>query len=122
MRTIIAGSRDIWCYSCVRKAVELARNIKGIKITEIISGGAQGVDTLAVRYARQNKIPYKVMKAEWKKFGKKAGYVRNAGMASEADALIAVWNGKSKGTKHMIDIATKRKLQVFVYNMGIKND
>ena len=51
---------------------------------------------------------------QWDKYGKKAGYLRNVEMAENANALIAFWDGKSKGTKHMIDIATERNLPIRV--------
>lgn len=111
MRTIIAGSRGIFQYSEVAKAVEAS----GFMITCVISGGATGVDVLGEEYAYNHKIPCKVYPADWVKYGKGAGYIRNQRMANEADALIAIWDGVSRGTKHMIDIATRQKLKVFVY-------
>ncbi len=110
MRVIIAGSRNIADYKEVCNAV---RN-SGFVITRVLSGMARGVDTLAVRYAEDNRLPYDKCPADWRKHGKSAGYKRNVHMSENADALIAIWDGTSKGTKHMIDIATKRGLQVYV--------
>jgi len=112
MRTIIAGSRNITDYKFLCKIMEEIN----IGITVIISGGAKGVDSLAIKYAKDNKIPVEIFKPDWDKFGTKAGIIRNCEMGSVADALIAIWNGSSRGTKHMIDYAmnSKRINKIFV--------
>ena len=105
MKVIIAGSRDITDYNIVYEAV----NNSGVApyITEIVSGGARGVDKLGELYAKNNNIPVKIFLADWNTYNKSAGYKRNLEMGNYADYLIAVWNGESKGTKHMIDIMLK---------------
>jgi hypothetical protein len=113
MRTIIAGSRVITDYSIVETAV--AQSGFKDQITEVVSGTAPGVDQLGEQWARAHEIPISRFPANWQQFGKRAGYVRNSKMAENADALIAVWDGKSKGTKHMIDTATRRGMTCFVY-------
>ena len=100
MKVIIAGSRTITDYNVVFSAI---RN-SGYKITEVVSGGAKGVDRLGERYAHENGIPVKRFLPDWRELGKAAGPVRNADMAEYADALIAIWDGKSAGTRHMIQI------------------
>lgn len=112
MKTIIAGSRDITEYYLLLEAIHEAN----IAISEIVSGGARGVDTLGVEYAKLNGIKFTMFYADWDRLGRKAGYIRNSAMADYADALIAVWDGESKGTKHMIDLATKAGLRVHVYH------
>lgn len=112
MRTIIAGSRGVTNYECVLYAVFLSP----ITITQIISGTARGADRLGEQYAIENNIELAQFPADWELYGRKAGFLRNKEMANNADALIALWMGGSKGTKHMIDIATKKGLEVFVYN------
>ena len=57
------------------------------------------------------------MPADWNKYGKSAGYKRNEEMANIADAALVIWDGESRGSKHMIDIAKKQKLQVYVYSV-----
>ena len=116
MKTIIAGSRTITDMSAVIKAIAES----GFDITAIISGMAAGVDTLAVRYAMQHGIELIKMPADWS-IGKSAGYRRNEQMADIADALIAVWDGTSRGTMHMINIARARQLKVFVYDPNAKS-
>ncbi len=110
MRVIIAGSRGITDYERVRQAIDAS----GFAVSRIVSGMAQGVDTLAVRYAEENGIPCDRFPADWQRWGKSAGYRRNEVMAQHADALVAVWDGKSPGTKHMIETAKKHGLRVYV--------
>lgn len=111
MRTIIAGSRSITNYKDIEDAVYFS----GILPTIIISGGAKGVDFLGELFSKNHGLPLEVFPAEWEKYGRGAGFKRNALMASKADALIAIWDGSSRGTKHMINIATAMKLKVYVY-------
>jgi predicted Rossmann fold nucleotide-binding protein DprA/Smf involved in DNA uptake len=112
MKTIIAGSRTIRDMDTVTKAIMDS----GFSITAVVSGMAAGVDSLAVQYAIANGIEYIAMPADWSQ-GRGAGYRRNEQMAEVADALIAVWDGISRGTMHMINIARKRGLKVYVYNL-----
>lgn len=111
MRTIIAGSRTITDIKKVYRAV----SDSGFDITQIISGCASGVDKLGEEYATFMQIPIARYPANWNLYGKSAGFIRNKEMAENADALIAIWDGESKGTKHMIDIANKRGLKIYVH-------
>jgi len=116
MKTIIAGSRSITSLEVVEKAIEMSR----FGISEVVCGGARGVDDLGRKWAGNgNKIPVKMFPADWSGYGYAAGPIRNCEMANYADALIAVWDGRSKGTWHMIKEATKRGLVVFVYRTDI---
>lgn len=117
MRTIIAGSRGVTDYRVVVRAVEDAEMFLDLKITTVVSGTARGVDQLGERYAQQHGLPITRYPADWDGLGKRAGYVCNALMAKNADALVAVWDGRSPGTKHMIDLATSAGLLVYVHNM-----
>lgn len=110
MKTIIAGSRGIVDYSLVGRAVE----ISGFAITEVVSGAAKGVDQLGERWADENKIPVTQFYPNWHIHGRAGGMIRNARMAEYADALIAIWDGKSKGTKGMVQEAKKRGLKVCI--------
>lgn len=112
MRTIIAGSRGITDYQAVCDAVIES----GFDITVAVSGTARGVDQLGERWARGHGVPVDRFPAQWDRDGKSAGYKRNVVMAILSDALIALWDGKSRGTKHMIDEAKRRGLRVYVYN------
>lgn len=111
MRTIIAGSRDITSINIVQKAIKTA----GFNMTCVLCGGAAGVDSVGKYYAETNNIPVEMFPAQWDKFGKAAGFKRNDEMAKSADALIAIWNGSSGGTKHMIETAKRHGLKVSIY-------
>lgn len=116
MKVIVAGSRNITDYSVIKRAIEASE----YKITQIVSGGARGVDSLGELYAIENDIEVAIFKADWNRYGKSAGYKRNDQMAEYADALIAVWDGVSKGTKHMIDIMRRVNKHNFVYLNNIE--
>lgn len=111
MRTIIAGSRTITDYKFVSTIIRDSN----FKISVIISGGAKGVDSLGVRYAKENGIPYELFIPDWKKYGKRAGIIRNCEMGDTASGLIAIWDGSSRGTKHMIDYAMNSKRILWVH-------
>ncbi|SRR5712692_3186065 len=111
MRVIIAGSRSMTAAEEVATAIAHS----GFAITEVISGGARGVDTLGEAWARTHKIPTRRFPAQWERYGKSAGFRRNEAMAHVADALIAVWDGSSPGTCHMIATARQRGLRIFVW-------
>jgi hypothetical protein len=113
MRVIVAGSRDVNSKIIVHQAIIESE----FDITEVISGCARGVDKLGEAIALDDNIPVKQFPANWDEYGRGAGFIRNREMAEYADALIAVWDGKSKGTKHMIDIARKYGLEIYVYRV-----
>ncbi len=113
-KIIIAGCRDFNNYELLKERCDyLLQNQKKEDIV-IISGHASGADTLGERYAKERGLKLETYPADWRTHGKAAGPIRNAQMASVSDALIAFWDGKSRGTKNMIDTATKQGLQVAV--------
>lgn len=130
MKVIIAGSRTARNYSMLLSAIELS----GFEITEVVSGKEpKGADALGEKWARSNNIPVKEFPAYWddlsfpdaiikvnrygKEYDARAGKRRNFWMAEYADALIALWNGKSPGTRNMIEHAERRRLQKYVYRI-----
>lgn len=117
MKVIIAGSRFIKDYNLVAEAIKES----GFNITEVVCGAANGVDSLGERYAKENGIKLSYFYADWKGLGKRAGHARNEQMGNYANALVAVWDGESKGTKHMITYAKKKKLLVYVKNINEVN-
>jgi len=112
-KIIIAGSRSVTDIDVVNQAVIDSR-LKNY-ISEVVSGTARGVDQLGEIWARQRGIPVKRFPADWDTFGKSAGYKRNVVMADYADGLIAIWDGESKGTKHMIDIMLNKSKWTYVH-------
>lgn len=134
MKIIIAGSRSITDLIHVEKAMNLSN--ARTKATEIVSGGAKGVDTLAIAWAKKYNVPVKVMKAKWDDldapgavicvhpnpqidgfYNKAAGIQRNHEMGDYSDALVAIWDGVSPGTKDMINYMKKLKKKVYVYTV-----
>jgi len=103
MKAAIVGSRTFNDYDALRESIDSLN----IHIDEIISGGAKGADSLAERYARENEIAITIFPAEWKKYGRAAGMIRNRDIIKSADVVIAFWDGESKGTKNSIDLAEK---------------
>jgi hypothetical protein len=110
MRIIVAGSRTITDYN----EVQLAINRSGFNISEVVCGMARGVDSLGKKYALNHQIPIAEFPAMWDTYGTQAGFMRNEKMALYADGLILVWDGKSRGSQHMLNIAKK-------YNLPIHN-
>ena len=108
MKCIIAGGRDFSDYNLLELSCDLYLD----SITEIVSGNANGADKLGEKYAKQKNINLKIFPADWSRLGKSAGYIRNKEMGEYSDMLIAFWDGKSSGTKHMIDIAKKLGLKI----------
>lgn len=116
-KVIIAGGRDFSNYALLKAKVNaLLVNKRNNHKIVIVSGTARGADKLGEQYARENDFEISSHPADWDAYGKSAGYRRNAEMAQEADALIAFWDAKSRGTKHMIDLAEKHGLAVRVIN------
>lgn len=111
MKVLICGSRGINDPATVAAAVEQS----GINPTQIISGGARGVDRLANEYAASQGLEFTEYPADWDRYGKRAGFIRNYAMVGAADAVIAVWDGTSSGTKHSIELARSSGKPVFVY-------
>jgi hypothetical protein len=129
MKTIIAGSRSIVSLDAIREAIKAS----GFDVSCVVSGRAPGVDTLGEVWAKENNVVVDPYPAKWddinhpdarvkvNKFGKKydayAGLRRNKLMAENAEALIAIWDGVSPGTKNMIANAKALGLKVFVYRV-----
>jgi hypothetical protein len=110
MRTIIAGSRWIIDY----QQLEFAISSAGWEPTTVLSGCAKGPDLLGEVWANSHQIPLIRYPANWDEHGKYAGMLRNIQMAENAEALIALWDGESSGTSHMIETAYEHGLQVYV--------
>lgn len=115
-RIIIAGGRDFNDRALVEKClIEACQDLDPEEVT-VISGGAKGADAIGESLAREFTTNLCIYPANWDRYGKSAGHRRNALMAKNADQLIAFWDGKSRGTAGMIEIATKIGIQVTIIN------
>lgn len=99
MKVIIAGTRAI----TDPEEVWIAAKNSAFYITEIVCGMADGPDLNGRDFGMTIGVPVKEFPADWKKYKKAAGPIRNRQMGDYADALIAIWDGESRGTKHMIE-------------------
>jgi len=113
MIVLVCGSREINNYSLVEKAIHAS----GFPPTKIIGGGARGVDTRAKLYATINQIPFEEFPADWDTHGKNAGKIRNRTMVDLCDAVVAVWDGRSPGTRHTIKYAELKGKPVFIFQI-----
>lgn len=104
-RVLFAGPRDVGRDEA-QKAFRDAMWPLGSMITEAVTGGCRGADSAAYDMM-EGLVPIKVFPADWKTHGKAAGPMRNREMARYADVLIAIWDGKSRGTKNMIETFAK---------------
>jgi len=101
---IVAGSRGFKDYDLLKKQLEY---FFSSMTPTIVCGEARGADALGRKYAEENKLHILSYPANWEKDGRAAGYLRNEKMAKVADCLVAFWDGKSSGTKHMIETMKK---------------
>lgn len=113
-RLIVAGSRGFWSQDLMNRTLDHLLQNKQPDEIEIVSGGARGADRSAIIYAHNRGYKLTVMNAEWNKFGRSAGYRRNQQMADYADACVVFWDGESRGSKHMMDIAKRMDMPLRV--------
>lgn len=105
----IIGSRTFTNYQFMREILD------SFPFSEIVSGGAKGADSLARRYAEEKNISITEILPEWEKYGKSAGFKRNKLIIGQSDAIIAFWDGKSKGTAHSIRLAKEVGKRVYIF-------
>lgn len=117
LKVVIAGSRDFKVWSVNLDQVVPA---SGFKICEVVSGNAAGGDMVGEQWAMKNGIALRRFYADWKKHGNGAGPIRNGEMADYGDALIALWDGESRGTAHMLSEMRRRGKPVYVHRFDLK--
>lgn len=124
-RVIIAGSRGFNDWLLMWEFLE--RKIEPFifftladKVTEIVSGTANGADKLGERYAKAKGLPVKRFPADWNRYGKAAGHIRNKRMAEYADACVVFWDGESRGAKNMIDCARELNVPTMVVKYKVR--
>ncbi len=117
MEIIVAGGREFSNYSLLEETLD--KIIQQPEQTLLISGGARGADALGERYAHTKNISVVRCPADWKRYRKGAGERRNREMARQAaeddqGALVAFWDGKSRGTGKMIELAKQHGLKIYI--------
>ena len=118
-KVIVAGGRDFADYAYLKEKLdEVFASLGDLDShpIEIISGMAKGADTLGIRYAEEHKLTMVLSPANWKKYRRKAGILRNMNMLVTATHLVAFWDGNSHGTKHMIEIAKAKGIPVWIFD------
>lgn len=114
MKLIVAGSRDLDEGTVYAEMAKLRSEGHVLaQATEIVSGCARGADTAGERYARSFGIPVKKFPADWSKYGKSAGPMRNRQMAEYGDVLLLIWDGKSRGSANMKSQMVTRNKKVY---------
>lgn len=96
MKVAVVGSRDL--------ALDITKYIPE-NITELISGGARGIDNIAERWADEHGVPKQIFKPNYNLYGRAAPIIRNRLIVKASDIVIAIWDGKSKGTKFIVEYA-----------------
>ncbi len=116
MKLAIIGSRGFSDYHLLQMTMQQwfdwapeGKQLTHRAITEVISGGAYGADSLGARWATECSLALTVFKPDWNKHGKAAGFIRNVDIVTAADMVLALWNGESKGTQHSLGIAKRLK-------------
>lgn len=113
MKIAIVGSRSFSDYSALSQYIKETIDIT--EVEAVVSGGANGADSLAERFAKDEGKQLLIFHPQWKKYGKQAGMLRNTQIVDKADIVFAFWDGVSRGTKDSIDKATNRGKKVYVY-------
>jgi hypothetical protein len=114
MILLVAGSRSIKDKFEVDDACDIAVNAFNVFPDVVISGRAMGVDTFGEAWARKRNFPFVPFKALWDDLGHRAGYLRNKQMALAATHAVIVWDGKSRGAEHMINLCRKYEIPVWL--------
>lgn len=118
MKLAVVGSRVFNDYKILKEKINWLRS--QLNIDSIVSGAAKGADSLAAQYAFENNLALIEFPANWKKYGKRAGFIRNEDIWKEADLGIAFWDGESKGTAHSLKLSKKYKKPLYIYNFKTK--
>ena len=108
----IVGSRTFNDYDKLKEEVDKFIDENDINVQQFVSGGANGADTLAEIYAKRKELPIIVLKPDWKKHGKSAGYLRNKDIINEATHCIAFPSKQGKGTQHSIELAKQKGIPI----------
>lgn len=123
MKLAIVGSRGITDRTVLDAAIQqwfaesyTVAGSAGHRITEVISGSARGVDTLAAQWATEHGVKLTECIPDWEQHGHRAALLRNEDIVRAADAVLVIWDCKSTGTKHSMDVAKRlKKPTIIIY-------
>lgn len=110
MKVAVIGSRGFNNYDLVKKT------LSNIEITLLVSGGADGADSLGEQYAIENNIETKIFLPDWEKHKRAAGMIRNTDIVNESEVVVAFWDGTSRGTLDSINKAKKLNKKLIIIN------
>lgn len=117
MKISIIGSRAFNDYDFLK--MKILENINVNDITEVVSGGANGADKLGEIFAEEFNIGTNIYLPDWKKYGRGAGFIRNAEIIKNSDFVFAFWDGKSKGTLNSINTAKKLNKKIKIIKVSV---
>lgn len=124
IKLMVCGSRSITDADWVKAEIGSFwyNEIAWVDKCIMVEGEARGVDTYAKEYAQENQWTIESYPANWEKFGKSAGYIRNEEMVKACDVCLIIWDGQSLGTKHDIDLCIKhnKPYRILIYNDTVK--
>lgn len=122
-RIVVAGCRDFEDYGFAKEKIDVCiSNIKEKYSLIFVSGGCKGADMIGERYAKENGYKLERYTADWERYGKSAGPKRNKEMAKVSDFVICFWDGKSRGTKSMINFAKTYKKPIKIIKINFSKN
>jgi len=117
MKLIVAGGRDFTNTSYMQQSLSsITFPFEPDEQITLVCGMARGADITAHKLWLSLSFPIIEMPADWNRHGRSAGFIRNSQMAVKADALVAFWDQKSRGTEHMINTMKKFSKPVWVFH------
>lgn len=116
IKVVVAGSRGFEDYELLKNTLDQELFEYDPSEIQIVSGGADGADTLGERYQKEHGCSLKQFIPDWDRFGDSAGHRRNADMAVYGDWVFCFWDGQSKGTRGMIELARRAGKRLVVIN------
>ncbi len=125
LRILVCGGRHFADYGLLEKTINGVIAKSGCSDAEIVSGHCVGADRLGELYAEKHNAPVKIFPAEWKKYGKRAGPIRNKQMVDyiggfENKAVVAFVSANTKGTRNTITLAKKANIKVYRFEYEVK--
>lgn len=112
-KVAVVGSRAFKDYNFLKKKLDTVKD----RISMLVSGGAEGADSLADRWAKDNGKSILIHYSDWKQWGKRAGMIRNKKIVRDADIVVAFWDGSSVGTQSSIKLAKELKKQLIIVDV-----